>query len=161
MVSDYAAVDVGSPEIFNYPFLFITGHGNIELSQQEAENLRQYLLAGGFLYVDDDFGLDPFIRPVFKQLFPDMKMVELPFDYPIYHQKYDFNSGPPKIHKHLGLPPQGFGIFDKDRLMIYYTYESNVSDGWDSHSVHNDPEEIRQKALKMGVNIFQFAFSQP
>ncbi len=157
---EYATVDVGSPDIFNYPFLFLTGHGNVVFSNDEAENLRKYLEGGGFLFIDDDFGLDPFIRPAMQSVFPGKEFVELPFDHPIYHQKFDFPEGLPKIHEHSGLPPQGFGLFIEGRLAVFYTYESNISDGWDSPDVHHDPPEVREKALKMGANIIRFAFTQ-
>lgn len=157
---NYATVEVSSPEIFNYPFLFITGHGNIIFSEQEAENLRTYLEAGGFLYIDDDYGMEPFVRKALQKVFPQKKMVEIPFDHPIYHQTFDFDNGVPKIHEHDGKAPQAFGIFLEDRLAVLFTYESNVSDGWDSPEVHNDPPSVREKALKMGVNILQYAFTQ-
>ena len=157
---EYATVEVGSSEIFNYPFVFLTGHGNIVLNSQEIENLRNYLSAGGFLYVDDDYGLDKFIRPVFKQLFPDKELIEIPFAHPVFHQKYDFPNGMPKIHEHDDKAPKTYGIFIEGRLVCLYSTESNISDGWDSADVHKDPEEARKKALKMGANIIQFAFTQ-
>ncbi|MBL7830150.1 MAG: DUF4159 domain-containing protein [Saprospiraceae bacterium] len=157
---DYATVDVGSAEVFNYPLLFLTGHGNIILSDQEAENLRNYMLAGGFLFIDDDFGIDPFIRPVLKKIFPQSDLKEVPFNHPIYHQKYDFPRGLPKVHKHNDKPTQGFGIFNQGRMVCFYSFESNISDGWESPEVHKDEPAIRQAALKMGANIIQFAFTQ-
>lgn len=157
---DYATVDVGSAEVFNYPLLFLTGHGNIILSDQEAENLRNYMLAGGFLFIDDDFGIDPFIRPVLKKIFPQSDLKEVPFNHPIYHQKYDFPRGLPKVHKHNDKPTQGFGIFNQGRMVCFYSFESNISDGWESPEVHKDDPAIRQAALKMGANIIQFAFTQ-
>jgi hypothetical protein len=157
---EYATVEVGSSEIFNYPFVFLTGHGNILLNSQEIENLRNYLSAGGFLYVDDDYGLDKFIRPVFKQLFPDKELIEIPFAHPVFHQKYDFPNGMPKIHEHDDKAPKTYGIFIEGRLVCLYSTESNISDGWDSADVHKDSEEARLKALKMGANIIQFAFTQ-
>jgi hypothetical protein len=157
---EYATVEVGSSEIFNYPFVFLTGHGNIVLNSQEIENLRNYLSAGGFLYVDDDYGLDKFIRPIFKQLFPDKELIEIPFAHPVFHQKYDFPNGMPKIHEHEDKAPKTYGIFVEGRLVCLYSTESNISDGWDSADVHKDPEEARIKALKMGANIIQFAFTQ-
>ena len=158
--NEYATIDVGSAEIFNYPFLFLTGHGNVVFSDIEAENLRIYLLAGGFLFIDDDYGIDPYIRPAMKKVFPDISFTELPFQHPIYHQKYDFSKGLPKVHQHSDKPPQGFGLLNKGRLMCFYGYESNISDGWESPGVHKDPEEIRQQSLKMGANIIRFAFGQ-
>ena len=155
-----ATVDVGSPELFNYPLAHITGHGNIIFSDQEAENLRNYLIAGGFLHIDDNYGMDKFIRPAMKKVFPELEFVELPFNHPIYHQKFDFPNGPPKIHEHDGKPSQGFGLIYKGRLICYYTYETDLGDGWEDQEVHNDPQEKRVEALKMGANIIQFAFTQ-
>lgn len=155
---DYATVDVGSAEIFNYPLLFLTGHGNIILTEQEAENLRNYMQAGGFLYIDDDYGIDPYIRPVLKQIFPQSELTEVPFSHPIYHQKYDFPKGLPKVHKHNEKPPQGFGIFLEGQMVCFYSYESNISDGWESFEVHKDDQAIRLASLKMGANIIQYAF---
>ncbi len=157
---EYATVEIGSTEIFNYPFVFLTGHGNIVLNNQEVENLRSYLLAGGFLYVDDDYGMDKFIRPVFKQVFPDKELIEIPFSHPVFHQKYDFANGVPKIHEHDNLTPKTYGIFIEGRLVCLYTQESNISDGWDSQDVHKDSPEARLKALKMGANIIQFVYTQ-
>lgn len=149
-------VEVGSPEIFNYPFLHMTGHGNVVFNPQEAENLRNYLRAGGFLHIDDNYGMDKYIRPELKKLFPNAPLVELPFDHEIYHQKFAFKSGVPKIHEHDGLPPKGYGIFIDGRLALYYTFETDLSDGWEDGSVHNNPESIRQLALQMGANIVQY-----
>lgn len=152
-------VDVGSPELFNYPFVHMTGHGNVVWNNNDQANLRAYLLGGGFLHIDDNYGMDPFIRPQIQQLFPDKELVEVPFDHPIYHQKFSFPKGLPKIHEHDGLPPQGFGIFDNGKLILFYTYETDLGDGWEDESVHNDPPEIRLKALQMGANIVQYAFT--
>ena len=149
-------VEVGSPEIFNYPFLHMTGHGNVVFNPQEAENLRNYLKAGGFLHIDDNYGMDKYIRPELKKLFPNAPLVELPFDHEIYHQKFAFKSGVPKIHEHDGLPPKGYGIFIDGRLALYYTFETDLSDGWEDGSVHNNPESTRQLALQMGANIVQY-----
>ena len=157
---DYVTVDVGSAEIFNYPLLFLTGHGNIVLSDREAENLRNYMKAGGFVFIDDDFGMDPYIRPALKKVFPELELKEVPFNHAIYHQKYDFPRGLPKIHKHNDKAPQGLGLFLEGRLMCFYDFESNISDGWESEEVHKDSPELRQAALKMGANIIQFAFTQ-
>ncbi len=158
--NEYATIDVGSAEIFNYPFLFLTGHGNVVLSDTEAENLRNYMMGGGFVFIDDDYGIDPYIRPALKQVFPDLQLVELPFQHPIYHQKYDFARGLPKVHQHSDKPSEGLGLIYKGRLVCFYGYESNISDGWESPGVHKDPEEIRQQSLKMGANIIRFAFGQ-
>lgn len=158
--TEYATVDVGSPDIFNYPFLFMTGHGNVVLSNAEAENLRIYLMGGGFLFVDDDYGMEPYFKVAVKKIFPDRELIELPFEHPIYRQKYDFKNGLPKIHEHDGKPPRGYGIFHEGRLVLFFGVESNISDGWESREVHRTPEELRQQALRMGANIVQFAFKQ-
>jgi len=155
---DYATVEPGSAEIFRYPFVHLTGHGNVVFSEQEANNLREYLEAGGFLHIDDNYGLDEYIRSQMKKVFPEKEFVELPFDHPIYHQKYEFQEGPPKIHEHDGKPPQGFGIFLEGKLVCYYTYEADLGDGWEDPQVHNDPHEKRMKALQMGSNIIEFVF---
>lgn len=152
-------VDVGSPDIFNYPFIHMTGHGNVVFNSSDRQNLRAYLLGGGFLHIDDNFGMDPFIRNQIKKLFPDKELVEVPFDHPIYHTAYDFPQGLPKVHEHNGLPPQGFGIFDEGRILLFYSYESDLGDGWEDPSVHNDPEAVRMQALKMGANLVKYAFT--
>ena len=157
---DIATVDIGSVEIFNYPFVHLTGHGNIILSPAEAENLRNYLLAGGFLHISDNYGLDPYIRREMTKVFPGMEFVELPFSHPIYHQTYDFPDGLPKIHEHDNKDPQGFGIIYENRLVCFYDYECDLGDGWESPEVHNDSEEKRLEALKMGANIIQYVFQQ-
>lgn len=153
-------VEVGSKEIFLYPYVYMTGHGNVVLSDSEAQNLRQYLIGGGFLHIDDNYGLDQFIRLEMKKVFPELEFVELPFDHPIYHQKFDFNKGLPKIHEHDGKPAQGFGLIYKGRLISFYSYESDLGNGWEDQSVHNDPETVRQQALKMGANIISYCFTQ-
>jgi len=153
-------VEVGSPEIFMYPYIYMTGHGNVVFNLQEAENLRNYLIAGGFLHIDDNYGLDQFIRLEMKKVFPELEFIELPFEHPIYHQKFDFPNGLPKIHEHDGKPPQGFGIIYEGRLVCYYTYESDLGNGWEDRSIYNDPQEVRLQALKMGANILTFAFTQ-
>ncbi len=155
-----ATVEVGSAELFNYPFAHITGHGNVVFSDAEALNLRTYLIGGGFLHIDDNYGIDPYIRPSMKKVFPELDFIELPFSHDIYHQKFDFPKGLPKIHEHDGKPAQGFGLLWEDRLVCYYSYESDLGDGWEDASVHKDSPEARQKALRMGVNIVQFAFQQ-
>lgn len=154
-----ATVDVGSQDIFNYPFLHMTGHGNVVFSSQEAENLRNYLIGGGFLHVSDNYGMNPYFRLAIKSVFPEAELEELPFSHPIYHQTYSFNNGLPKIHKHDGLAPRGYGIFYKGRLVLFYDFECDLGDGWEDESVHNDPIEIRTKALQMGANILQYVFS--
>ena len=157
---EYDDVEVGNPDLFTYPFAFLTGHGNISLNQAEASNLRDYLQNGGFLYVDDDYGLDKHFREVIQQVFPNEELIELPFNHPIYHQVFTFTDGLPKIHEHDGKPPQGFGIFIEGRLALFYTYETNLSDGWANPDVHNDPAAIREQALQMGTNILIYALTQ-
>ncbi len=159
VIPKYTFVEIGSDDIFSYPFLFLTGHGNIVFSSNDAERLRTYLENGGFLYVDDDYGIDAPFRREIKKVFPDKELVELPFDYGLYHCLFDFEYGPPKIHEHDGKPPQGFGIFLDGRLAVYYTYESNPGDGWTDQRVHNDPEEKRQQALKFGANLVVWVLS--
>lgn len=153
---DQAIVEVGSTELFNYPFVHMTGHGNIVFSQQEASNLRSYLVGGGFLHISDNYGMNEFIIPQMKKVFPESDLVELPFSHPIYHQKYDFPKGLPKIHEHNNKPPQGFGLFYEGRLVCFYDYECDLGDGWESFEVHNDSPEAHEKSLKMGANILQF-----
>ncbi len=154
----YETVEVGSLDLFNYPFLHMTGHGNVVFSDRDAENLRTYLIAGGFLHIDDNYGMDIYIRPAMKQVFPELDFVELPFDHEIYHQKFEFNNGPPKIHKHDDKPAQGFGLIWEGRLICFYSYESDLGDGWEDQEVHNDPVEKRLVALQMGANIIQYSF---
>ncbi len=149
----YEFVDLTSGNIFDYPFLFMTGHGNIVFSVVEAKRLRTYLENGGFLYVDDDYGLDKAFRREMKKVFPEKDLIELPFNYGLYHCFYDFNAGAPKTHEHDNSLPQGFGIFVNGKLCLYYTYESNPSDGWADPEVHKDPPEKREEALKFGTNI--------
>lgn len=153
-------VEVGSPEIFNHPFVHMTGHGNVVFSNSDAENLRIYLLSGGFLHIDDNYGMDPFVRPAMKKVFPELDFIELPFNHPVYHQSYKFPNGLPKIHEHDGKPSKGFGLIWEGRLVCYYSYESDLGDGWEDQDVHNDPEDKRQLALRMGANLVQFAFTQ-
>jgi hypothetical protein len=157
---DPATIDVGNPEIFNYPFVHMTGHGNVVFSNAEIKNLRDYLIGGGFLHISDNYGLDQFIRREMKRVFPEEDFVELPFNHPIYHQRYNFEQGPPKIHEHDGKPAQGFGIFYERRLVCFYDYECDLGDGWEDQAVHKDSEATRTKALKMGSNIIQYVFTQ-
>ena len=153
-----AQIAIMDESLFSYPFIFVTGHGKIVLDEMETERLRDYLLSGGFLYVDDDYGLDESFRTVLKRMFPEQELVELPFSHELYHIHYHFPGGPPKIHEHDDKPPKGFGLFDDSgRLMVFYTYETNISDGWASPDVHNDPPEKRDQALKAGVNIVIYA----
>ncbi|MBT8220106.1 MAG: DUF4159 domain-containing protein [Bacteroidia bacterium] len=157
---NYATVEVGSADLFNYPFIHMTGHGNVVLSNAEAENLRNYLIAGGFLHIDDNYGMDPFVRIMMKSVFPELELVELPFEHPVYHQEFKFKSGLPKIHKHDDEPAQGFGLIWEGRLVCFYSYESDLGDGWEDQDVHKDPESVRQMALRMGANLIQYAFEQ-
>lgn len=155
-----AVVEVGSLEIFNYPFVHLTGHGNVVFSASEAENLRKYLIGGGFLHIDDNYGLDPFVRPEMKKVFPELQFIELPFAHPIYHQKYNFDKGLPKIHEHDGKPPQGFGLIYQGRLVCYYTFQCDLGNGWEDQGIYpEDTPEIRQKALQMGANMLQYVFT--
>ena len=158
--TDIATVEVGSQNLFNYPFVYMTGHGNVVFSAQEARNLRNYLVGGGFLHVDDNYGLDPFFRREIAKVFPDIELVEVPWSHPIYHQQFSFPQGPPKIHEHDGKPAQGFGIFYQGRLVLYYTYETDLGNGWEDQAVHNNPQEIRLKALRMGANLLQYVFNR-
>jgi len=157
--AEYTWVDIASDDIFNYPFLFLTGHGNVDFSEAEAKRLRAYLEAGGFLYIDDDYGLDKPIRREMKKVFPDQEFQELPYTHGIYHAHFEFPKGVPKTHEHDGKPPQGFGLFIDKRMCVYYTYESNPSDGWDDPEVHNDPPEKREEALRFGTNIVVWALT--
>jgi len=157
---DIATIDVSNSEIINYPFVHMTGHGNVVFSDQEAQNLRKYLIAGGFLHIDDNYGLDKYIRPQMKKVFPELDFIELPFSHPIYHQKYEFPRGLPKIHEHDGKPPQGFGLIYEGRLVCFYTYECDLGDGWEDQAVHGDSEATRLKALQMGTNILSFVFTK-
>lgn len=152
-------VEVGSPELFNYPFVHMTGHGNVVFNQAEADNLRTYLESGGFLHIDDNYGMDPFVRPALKMVFPDKELVELPFDHPLFRQTFSFTAGLPKIHEHDKEAPQAFGLFHEGRLVCLYTYESDLGDGWEDPDVHNDPEPVRRRALEMGANIIEFVFT--
>lgn len=154
-----AVVDVASPEIFRYPYVYMTGHGNVVFSREDVQNLRKYLEGGGFLHIDDNYGLDPFVRRELKKLFPESELVELPFSHPVYRQKFNFVGGLPKIHEHDGKPAQGFGLFHKGRMVIFYSYECDLGNGWEDQEVHNNPEAIRQKALQMGANLLQFVFT--
>ena len=155
---NYGTVEVGSLDIFNYPFLHLTGHGNVVFSDREAANLRQYLTGGGFLHIDDNYGMDPYIRPAMKKVFPELELVELPFEHEIYKQKYNFTNGLPKIHAHDGKAPRGYGLIWKGRLICFYSVECDLGDGWENQEVHNDPPENRLKALQMGANLVKYSF---
>ena len=152
-------VEVGGNDLFLYPYVYLTGHGNVVFSDNEAANLRKYLIGGGFLHIDDNYGLDKFIRTELKKVFPELELVELPFDHPIYHQKFNFPNGLPKIHEHDGKPSQGFGLVYEGRLVVFYDYECDLGNGWEDQRVHNDPEEKRQQALRMGANVITYCFT--
>lgn len=151
-------VEIGSVSIFQYPYLHMTGHGNVFFSDEEAENLKTYLLSGGFLHIDDNYGMEPYLRRELEKVFPNKQLEELGADHPIFNQRYQFPAGLPKIHEHDGKRPQALGIFEEGRLLLLFTFESDLGDGWEDPSVHNDPEEIRLKALQMGANIVEYAF---
>lgn len=152
-------VETGSSDLFDYPYVYMTGHGNVVFTAEEASNLRKYLMGGGFLHVDDNYGMDKFIRIELKKVFPELELVEIPFNHAVYHQKFKFSKGLPKIHEHDGKPAQGFGLFYQNRLVLFYSYESDLGNGWEDRRIHNDPEEKRQEALKMGANLISFCFT--
>ncbi|MEN9364023.1 MAG: hypothetical protein RI903_1332 [Bacteroidota bacterium] len=154
-------VELASTSLFRYPFIHLTGHGNVSFTNDEIQNLRTYLIGGGFLHIDDNYGLDVSIRREMKKVFPELSFVELPFSHPIYHQKFDFSAGLPKIHEHDGKPAQGFGLIYKGRLLCFYSYETDLGNGWEDPETYNDPQEKRELALKMGANILQYAFMHP
>lgn len=155
---DYATVEALSSDIFNYPFVHMTGHGNVIFSQEERENLRAYLQAGGFLHIDDNYGMDPYIRPELAKLFPQKQLEPVPAEHPIFHAFYEFPQGLPKIHQHDQKPPEAWAIQIEGRIALLYTHESDLGDGWEDQPVHNDPEAVREKALQMGLNILHYAF---
>jgi len=155
---DPIIVSVGSSDIYNFPIVFMTGHGNVFFTKNEAKNLRQYLISGGFLHISDNYGLDKYIRIQLEKVFPNIKLKEIPFTHEIFNQTFTFKKGLPKIHEHDKKDPQGFGLFFKGRLVCFYDYESDLSDGWEDAEVHNNPEEKRIKALQMGSNIIEYAF---
>lgn len=159
MHHQYEIVEVGDQALFNYPFVHMTGHGNVVFSATDSENLRNYLIGGGFLHIDDNYGMDKFIRPEMKKVFPESDFIELPYNHPIYNQEFAFKNGLPKIHSHDDKPSQGFGLFYEGRMVCFYSYESDLGDGWEDAEVHNDSEETRLNALKMGANIIDFVFS--
>ena len=156
--NEYATVDVGSSDIFNYPFIHMTGHGNVIFSDQEAKNLRLYLESGGFLHIDDNYGMDKYIRVEMKKVFPEIDWLELPSNHSIYNQKFKFKNGLPKIHEHDGKNSQGLALIKDGRMVCFYTYECDLSDGWEDQSIHNNSNTTRLKALKMGANIIQYVF---
>ncbi|MCF7832600.1 MAG: DUF4159 domain-containing protein [Candidatus Marinimicrobia bacterium] len=151
-----AVVEPGSPELFQYSYIYMNGHGNIYFNEEEVRRMRHYLENGGFLHADDNYGMDHSFRREMKKIFPNKDWVELPFDHPIYHQKFDFPNGLPKIHEHDNKPAQGLGLFHEGRLFVFYTYECDLGDGWENEEVHQDPEALRKAALQMGCNIFLY-----
>lgn len=151
-------VTPGSSDLFSYPFVHMTGHGNVVFEKEERENLRNYLIGGGFLHIDDNYGMNQYVRREIKKLFPEHELEELPVNHPIFSTYYEFKDGLPKIHEHDGLPPQAFGITIDDRLVLLFTYESDLGNGWEDQEVHNDPESVRLKALRMGANILKYVF---
>ena len=155
---DPIIVSVGISDIYNFPIVFMTGHGNVFFTKNEAKNLRQYLISGGFLHISDNYGLDKYIRIQLEKVFPNIKLKEIPFTHEIFNQTFTFKKGLPKIHEHDKKDPQGFGLFFKGRLVCFYDYESDLSDGWEDAEVHNNPEEKRIKALQMGSNIIEYTF---
>lgn len=152
-------VEVGSRDLFLYPYIYMTGHGNVVFTDAEAANLRKYLAGGGFLHIDDNYGLDKFVRLEMKKVFPELDFIDLPFDHPIYHQKFDFPKGIPKIHEHDGKPAQGLGLIYQGRLVVFYSYECDLGNGWEDQRIHNDPPEKRTEALRMGANILAYCFT--
>ncbi len=157
--SQEAQIEPGSGDIFNYPFIHATGHGRFTFSDAEAQNMRLYLESGGFLHIDDNFGIDPYVRPELKKVFPELDFVEVPFTHAIYRQKYTFTNGLPKIHEHDGKQPKGYALIYKGRMVCFYTYDCDLGDGWEDAEVHNDTPEQRRQALQMGANIIQYVFS--
>jgi len=152
-----AQVEVGSADLFNYPFVHMTGHGRWALTDAEAQNLRKYLESGGFLHIDDNYGMDVYVRPALKQVFPELSLVELPFSHPVYHQTFDFKNGLPKIHEHDKTAPKGYGLIYKGRLVCFYSVETDLGDGWEDPEVHHDTPQKRLQALQMGANLVQYA----
>ena len=152
-------VNAESEDIFNFPMLFMTGHGNVLFSDEEATNLKNYLISGGFLHISDNYGLDKFIRTELKKVFPGLELQEIPSNHPIYNQTFKFPNGIPKIHEHDKKAAQGFGLFYEGRLIVFYDYETDLSDGWEDEIIHNNPKKVREKALKMGANIIEYAFT--
>ena len=160
VATEEAQVGILDEKLFSYPFLFMTGHGRVSFNDKEVERLRAYLEQGGFLYVDDDYGLDQYFRPEIAKLFPEKNFLPVPFDHDIFHSHFNFANGLPKIHEHDGKPPESYAYFHEGRMVVFYTYETNISDGWADPDVHKDPPEVREKALQMGTNIIIYALTQ-
>lgn len=159
LAAEEDVVEAGSSDLFLYPYVYMTGHGNVIFNDLESANLRKYLLAGGFLHIDDNYGMDKFIRLELKKVLPELELIEIPYDHPVYHQKFDFLKGLPKIHEHDGKPAQGLGLLYEGRLVVFYSYESDLGNGWEDQRVHNDPEAKRLEALKMGANLLAYSCS--
>ena len=159
LASEEDVVEVSSRELYLYPYIYMTGHGNVVFSESEAANLRNYLIGGGFLHIDDNYGLDKYVRIELKKVFPELELIELPFDHPVYSQKFKFPKGLPKIHEHDGKQAQGFGLIYEGRLVVYYSFESDLGNGWEDPTVHNDPEAKRRQALEMGANLISYCFT--
>ena len=151
-------VEAGSIDVFQFPFLHMTGHGNVFFDDDDVENLNNYLISGGFIHIDDNYGMRPYVEKELKKIFPNQELAEIPANHPIFSIAYKFTDGLPKIHEHDGLPPKALGLFHEDRLVLLFTFESDLGDGWEDPEVHNDPEAVREKALKMGANIIKYAF---
>jgi hypothetical protein len=159
IASKPATVEPSSPDLFSYPFVHMTGHGNVVFSDADSNNLKDYLLSGGFLHIDDNYGMDQYIRKEIKKIFPNTALIEIPSNHEIFQKPFVFASGLPKIHEHDNKRPQAFGIFENNRLVLLYTYECDLGDGWEDADVNNDPKEVREKALKMGANILNYIFN--
>ena len=157
LASTEDVVEPGSTQLYQYPYVYMTGHGNVSFSEGDARNLRNYLISGGFLHVDDNYGMDKYIRRELKKVFPELELVELPFSHPVFHQHFDFEKGLPKIHEHDNKPPQALALVHQGRIVVLYTYECDLGDGWEDPSVHNDPVPLREQALQMGANILLYA----
>ena len=157
---NYDIIEPSSQNLFNYPFVYMTGHGNVVFSKSDIENLRKYLKGGGFLHIDDNYGMDQYIRSEMKKIFPELDFIELPHNHDIYHNIYNFNNGLPKIHEHENKPAQGLALIYNNKIICFYSYESDLGDGWENSSVHNNPEHIREKALKMGANILAYSMNR-
>ncbi len=158
-ISNIQTVAINSEAIYNYPIVFMTGHGNVFFSETEAQNLKDYLISGGFLHISDNYGLDTFIRRELKKVFPKLELIEIPTNHPIFNQTYKFSNGIPKIHEHNKESAQGYGLFYEGRMIVFYDHETDLSDGWEDEIIHHNPKIIREKALKMGANIIEYAFN--
>lgn len=159
LAAEEDVVEVGSKELYLYPYIYMTGHGNVVFSESDAANLRNYLTGGGFLHIDDNYGLDKFVRIELKKVFPELELIELPYDHPVYHQKFNFAKGLPKIHEHDAKPAQGFGLIHEGRLVVFYSYETDLGNGWEDVKVHNTPEAKHRAALEMGANLISYCFT--